>query len=284
MGDWFSDVEMGDWGIEDPDWDTPSDEDDEETTADLIDEAEQGKIESRVKAGEIWALGRHRIACGDSTDEGNVRKLLGGRKFGSVLFDPPWDAGIEISQFPGYPSTFAFSDMQRVSDIIACRNKDLRWLFVWDCVSSWYTPNRPLKRGKCCLWYASNEIQYNFEGAHYGEPLTARTVTNSRGSYEFSGDERGKHLSDVFSTPITKLHSESEHSHSKPIDWVKMIVANCSTGDVFDPFIGSGTSIIVGEHIERTVYGFELSPDYCEVIIRRWEQFTGGVAELAGHL
>lgn len=284
LDDWFTPEEMAEWDVDLSGFEPPSDEEDEETTADLIEQAEEGGIESRVKLGEIWQLGRHRIACGDSTDEGNVKKLLEKNTIGALVFDPPWDAGISIDQFHGYPSTLAFSDMQRISDIIKSRNADLRWLFVWDCVSSWYTPSSPLKRGKCCLWYASNDVKYNFDGAHYGAPLATRMVSNTRGCYEFKGDERGKHLSDVFSAPITKLHSESEHKHSKPVDWVKMLVANCSTGNVFDPFLGSGTSIIVGEHIDRTVLGFELSPDYCEVIIRRWEEFTGGVAQLAGHL
>lgn len=72
----------------------PTAEEDEETTADLIEQAEAGAIESRVSLGQIWKIGRHFIACGDSTDEGNVRKLLGDRKPAMVFCDPPY--GISI--------------------------------------------------------------------------------------------------------------------------------------------------------------------------------------------
>jgi DNA modification methylase len=93
---WFTDEEMDGWGdAVDGDWDAPSEEQDEEATADLIEEAEQGAIECRFKLGDIIALGRHRIACGDSTDEGNVRKLLGDAIAALVHADPPYGMGKE---------------------------------------------------------------------------------------------------------------------------------------------------------------------------------------------
>jgi hypothetical protein len=283
---WFPE-EMAAWDMEcDSGYEQPSAEEDEETASDLIEQAEDGKIEPRFNLGDIIALGRHRIACGDSTDESNVRKLLGNFSIGCLMFDPPWDAGIKLAQFSKYCDCyFVFCDGNRFSDVDFATGTAM-WLFTWDCVSCWYTPNRPLKRAKYCVWMGVGDIQYNFNGAHYGDPSETRTVWNTRGSYEFNPDPRGKHLADVFSSPITKLHSESQHSQSKPVDWIKMIVANCSNGNIFDPFLGSGTTIIAAEKIEgdRTVYGFELSPEYIEVICRRWESFTGGVAELAGHL
>jgi DNA modification methylase len=106
-------------------------------------------------------------------------------------------------------------------------------------------------------------------------------VKNSRGAYEFNPDPRGKHLSDVFSQPITKLHSEgdgSEHKHSKPIDWMRMLIANCSEGVIVDPFAGSGTSIIAGEQLGRPVVACEIDPANVDVIVSRWQRFTGKVA------
>ena len=68
-------------------------EEDEKAIADLLDAADEGTIVSRVKPGEIWQLGRHRICCGDSTNEGNVRKLLGDRSVGMVWADVPYGYG-----------------------------------------------------------------------------------------------------------------------------------------------------------------------------------------------
>jgi hypothetical protein len=239
-----------------------------------LDEMPEPPVEPVTKLGDIWVLGNHRLMCGDS-----IRSKDFGSHCPTLFFDPPWDAGVSM---PKRENTLAFCDGQRAFDIVNLFGPPT-WMFAWDCVSSWYTPNRPLKRMKVCLWYGDVK-KYNPEGAHYGDAGEQRTVSNTRGSYEFVPDPRGKHLSDVFSMPITKLHSEEEHQHSKPIDWVRMLIANCSTGEVFDPFMGSGTSMIACEQLGRTCYGVELDPKYCDVIVKRWEDFTGKKAALESAL
>ena len=130
---------------------------------------------------------------------------------------------------------------------------------------------------KICAWHGDIN-SFNLDGSHYGEPSQSKAVSNSRGSYDFKADPRGKHLSDVFQQPITKLHSESEHSHSKPIDWVRMLLADCTLGNVFDPFLGSGTTLIAAEQLGRKCYGIEISPVYCDVIVNRWQNATNKIA------
>jgi hypothetical protein len=229
---------------------------------------------NRAKPGDVWSVGRHIVACGDSTDTEMVRRLTGGL-IQSLFWDPPWDMGFTP---PAAASTIAFTDGRRCRDVIANLGAPA-WVFVWDCVSSWYTPNRPLQRSKLALWYGDIH-SYNPEGSHYGDAGDVRTVTNTRGTYEFTPNPQGKHLSDVFSLPITKLHSESEHSHSKPVDWVRMLIANCTSGDVFDPFLGSGASLIACEQLGRRCVGIEIDPAACDTAIARWESFTGCSAVL----
>jgi hypothetical protein len=222
--------------------------------------------------GDVWILGAHRITCGDGTSPEWIKC----KTPGLAVFDPPWDA--DCAKSPpavSAASTIAFTDCQRISDVVALMGSPA-WVFVWDCVSSWYTPNRPLKRGKMALWYG-NLKSYNPEGAHYGEPGEAKTVTNTRGTYAYKPNPKGKHLSDVFQRPITAAHSkgeESSHSHSKPVDWVRMLYANCSEGPIVDPFSGSGTSIIVAEMLGRSCESCELSPAYVDVAVKRWQAFT----------
>lgn len=226
--------------------------------------------------GDVWVMGKHRIVCGDGTQP----DWIGHNKVGCVVFDPPWDA--ECASSPPcveYDSLIAFTDCQRIADTVRLFGAPT-WVFVWDCVSSWFTPNRPLKRGKLAVWYG-NVKSYNSDGAHYGDAGADRKITNSRGSYDFKPDSRGKHLSDVFSAPITKLHSKgegSEHKHSKPIDWFRMLIANCSEGIIVDPFAGSGTSVIAGEQLNRPVVACELDPTNVDVIVTRWQRFTGQTA------
>ena len=229
------------------------------------DEVPEPPVEPITKLGDLWLLGDHRLLCGDSTSNSDF-----GKHCQSIVFDPPWDSGITI---PKRKSTLAFCDGQRIGDIVGMFGSPA-WAFAWDCISSWYTPNRPLRRMKLCLWYGDLQ-SYNPDGSHYGDAGEPRVVTNSRGSYNFQPDPRGKHLSDVFSAPITRLHSQEEHPHGKPVDWIRMLVANCTNEDIYDPFLGSGTTLIAAEQLGRKCYGMEISPAYCDVIVKRWETLTG---------
>tara|TARA_Y100001973_G_scaffold59835_1_gene88090 strand:- start:98 stop:655 length:558 start_codon:yes stop_codon:yes gene_type:complete len=165
----------------------------------------------------------------------------------------------------------AFCDGYRLRDVLASFGADPAWVFVWDCVSSWWTPNRPLRRAKLCIWYG-DLAHYNQEGAFYtpSNPRGPRTVSNPRGSYDYEPHPEGRRLSDLFALPITRFHAESEHSHAKPEEWVRCLVGNTSAGSIADPFAGSGTSLEVACNLDRPWVGCEISPAYCDTIRQRW--------------
>lgn len=241
------------------------------------DKAPEPPVVPITKPGDLWLLGDHRVMCGDSTKADDVERLMAGARAGGLLFDPPWDVEFMVPA-PKLDSSLVFTDGRRMFDAIGLFGAPT-WAFVWDCSSCWYTPNRPLQRAKFCLWYG--EIgSFDFNGSHYGDAGEARTVFHSRGSYEFVPDARGKHLADIFQAPITKLHADSKHPHTKPLDWVRMLIADCVTGDLFDPFCGSGTSVVACEQLGRKCFGMEISPAYCDVIVKRWENLTGKKASL----
>ncbi len=233
-----------------------------------IDKAEELRQRWGVEAGQTWRLGRHTVWCGDSA------QCPLGSDAPTLFFDPPWDA---MPQMPPRASTLAFCDGQRAADVVRLFGAPT-WVFAWDCVSSWYTPNRPLRRMNLCFWYGDLST-YKPDGAHYGDAGKEREVFNSRGSYTFKPDPRGKHLGDLFSQPITKLHAESEHAHSKPTDWIRLLLGNCTSGDVCDPFLGSGTTLIACEQLGRTCLAAEIDPGYVAVAIQRWVDATGGTPE-----
>jgi len=216
--------------------------------------------------GEIYQLGEHRLMCGDCRDFVDQSTNL--------IFDPMWqDIGKFEFEFGKFKNILAFTSGGRFSDVISILNSPT-WVFVWDCVSSWYTPNRPLARGKFCLWYGDID-SYNQKGGFYKTNDTKkRTVSNTRGSYEYMPDPRGRILSDVYSNPITKLHSESQHKYSKPLDWIKCLIGNTCTDSVYDPFAGSGVTLIASEIAGITWEGCELDPNYCDVIRKRWASFA----------
>jgi hypothetical protein len=272
LGELDVDLEAIGFGAEDL---ADLDMEDESETSDVdaepqIDKAEELRAKWGVETGQLWELGDHRLLCGDST------KIKFGEECPTLFFDPPWDA---MQPTTRRDNVLAFADGQRLHDVVDIFGAP-NWLFVWDCVSSWYTPNRPLRRMKLCAFYGQIE-NYNSDGAHYGDAGEQREVFNSRGSYTFKPDPRGKHLSDVFSAPITKLHSDSEHSHSKPMDWIRMLIANCTTGDVYDPYAGSGTCLMACEQLKRKCRAVEIDPAFCAVIIDRWATATGGFPKIS---
>lgn len=187
------------------------------------------------------------------------------------IIDPPWDEQILV---PHGARRIVFCDGMRQRDAIAFHGPP-SWIFTWDCVSSWYVKNKPLRRAKYALWYGPTG-EYVFDGAHHGGDRTgehARMVSNTRGAYLFQADSRGKHLSDVFQYPLTRLHANG-HKHEKPIEWIRMLIANCLAPCpvIVDPFCGSGSTLDACRSIGKPAIGIELDPDACADIARRMSQ------------
>lgn len=229
-----------------------------------------------VQPGQLWRIGKHLLYCGDSSKVSS-RRSVKWESCATLFYDPPWDTPIEING--DFKNKLVFTDGQRCGDMVTMHGAPT-WLFVWDCQACWFTPNRPLKRIKICMWYGDVE-RYNPDGSHYGEPGESKVVSNSRGSYEYTPDPRGKHLADLFSLQLAKLHASDEHKHGKPVDWVRMLIANCTSGPIFDPFAGGGSTIIAGEQIGREVRAIEIEPANCASILERFYQTTGKKPKLA---
>lgn len=251
-----------------------------------IDDAQQEIIEDEppeiqeaaiTESGDLWIMDKHRLLCGDVEKEENITRLMNGPIAEIVqcgIYDPPWDRQFSLD----LPKTLlVFGDGYSFGAIISQFGSPA-WVFVWDCVTSWYVPNRPLRRMKLCAWYGELS-EYNSDGAFFGKSGQPKQVSNSRGSYWYVGDPRGKHLSDIFQSPITQLHNTGPHPHEKPIAWIRLLIGNCTRGLIYDPFCGSGASIIAAEQLDRQCYGLEIEPRYCDVIVRRWQNLTNKQAK-----
>lgn len=267
-----------------------SGEEDEEKVSALIDEAESGAIESRVSLGQIWKLGRHYIACGDSTNESNVKKLLGDRfkGVGMVWADPPYGMGLDASysSMKGYGY---YGGGKKHADVIGDEKEfDPRSLmqmfssvkehFWWG--SDYYAELIPEKNdGNWLVWDkrldedADRMFGSSFELV-WMKQKHKRTVIRLKWHPMFSlSQEDTKRRVHPTQKP-TALCEWCFEKYGKPDDLI------------FDPFLGSAPSIIAAQQMEgdRAVFGFELSEAYCEVICRRFESLTGINAELVGNL
>lgn len=245
------------------------------------DEVPEPPVVPVTQPGDLWILGRHRLLCGDSTNSEDVAAVIKDDPVGAILFDPPFDApnvyqSIQL-KYPGASSVLVFGDCMNA----VARNIDTalpwRFQFVWDGVTRWVVPGRPLIAHKTCDWFTESD-KYDHEVVK--DPRVIKTTptrgSNARGTYEIAPDPRGQSLASVFRSPITSESHGAEHS--KPVLWLSMIIGNCTSGPVLDHFCGSGSSIIACESIGRTAYGIEINPAYCDVIVKRWESFTGQTA------
>ena len=224
---------------------------------------------------------------GDSTSIDAVEKLMGGRKWDVCVFDPPYELVELYSTAMPTAETgkklVVMWDFKRFAVAPAAALNagwESQYEFIWDCVQSWYTPNRPLQRHKA-IGVFGDDPKFNTEtstikdGKDRGKK---RTVTNTRGSSEYTPLDGAKHIATVEAFPNTAQNDS--HGHGKPVSWITAIFAGIG-GDVYiDLFGGSGATLIACVNNGSTCMTMELDPKYCDVIIKRYQDYTGKEAEL----
>ena len=277
---------------------TEQGEENEEEIAELLDKVDE--IESRVKLGEIWQLGRHKIACGDSTIDGNVRALLGDKfgDVGMVWSDPPY--GIEIVGNAGNvggdknPSPFGGMKNLGKSKAIAAN--------VYSPIVGDNSINTAINASELAIRLFCKSIQIWWGGNYYASRLPNSSCwliwDKDTGSNDFADAEiawtNQKSSVRIFKHTWNGMVKASEHGEKrihptqKPVALCEWCFEKYGKPDdvIFDPFLGSAPSIIAAQKMEgdRTVYGFELSPAYCEIILQRFSKLTEIEPKLIGRL
>lgn len=234
--------------------------------------------------GDVWLLGRHRLMCGDSTSIDAVEKLMAGRKANMLHTDPPY--GVDYEGVP--------NDHLKDAQLEA---------FLHDALSCAFTALAP--GSNIYVWHAditALEFISAFRSAGFKQarPPTIQWVkpslTMSQGDYhsqnepclygwkEGSGRVRVK---DRKQTTIWKCDRTDEakvHPTMKPVELCQRAIENSSevNGIVLDLFGGSGSTLIACEKTARDCRIMELDPKYCDVIVKRWQDFTGLTATLEG--
>lgn len=236
---------------------------------------------AKTKPKEIWILGAHRLMCGDSTDEGDVAKLMGGRA-SLVLTDPPYNVA-----YTG-----------KTKDALTIENDHLEDSNFREFLRKAFKAADMVTQPGAAfyIWHADVE-GFNFRGACRDVGWTVREcliwVKNimvlGRKDYQWKHEsclygwkEGAAHnwYSDRKQTTVLEFDKparNAEHPTMKPVELFAYLVRNSTKeGDiVLDSFGGSGTTIIACENLKRRACVMELSPAYCDVIIRRWQDTTG---------
>lgn len=241
------------------------------------DEVPEPPPEPITKLGDIWILGNHRLMCGDSTSIDAVDKLMGGQKADMVFTDPPYGVdykGINNDSRSGLDDLLrgAFSNYLAVSKSgasIYCFHSDR-------CADVFHQVFREFFHFSSMIIWAKNSLtlsQTDYQSQH--EPCLYGWMDNGKHSW----------YSDRKQTSVWKFDKERVVGHTtpKPVALVEKAISNSSKGGdiVIDLFGGSGSTLIASEKIGRCARVMELDPIYCDVIVKRWENFTGKKAVLS---
>ena len=268
--EYFEYEELTEWGF------TPDElfEPDEKTIDGLIEDDEIPEVkESKVKRGDIWQLGDHRMMCGDSTSSDDVEKLMNGEKADMVFTDPPY--GVNMNR-----SGKIMNDNLKNDDLYNLINSAFinSIIFSKDCHFYWWIgfkaysimeksfKDNNIKIDNCIVW---------------NKPSIGMGKTGYRYKHElciFKGEIKDKSLGDVWNFGRDR---QGLHPTMKPIELICYALKNSSKSNmlVLDLFLGSGSTLIAAEKLNRKCYGMELDEKYCAVVIERWEQYTGKKAE-----
>jgi DNA modification methylase len=264
----------------------------------LTDEDEVPELpeEPKSKLGDIYILGNHRLMCGDSTSIDAVEKMMNGDKASLVVTDPPWNVayGTNLANnAQGYKQRTIMNDnfetTQEWEDFLSGFMGNIIAFTMKGCpiycvmgASEWPAIDKALRDGgfhwsstiiwaKDTLVLSRKDYHTQYEPIWYG--------WKDDGPRIWTVQDRKQ--SDVWEC---KRPKRSElHPTTKPVELIERAVLNSSNAGtiVFEPFGGSGSTLIACEKTGRKARLMELDPKYCDVIVKRWEDFTGKKATLA---
>ena len=249
------------------------------------DEVPEAPEEPATVLGDLWVLGNHRLLCGDSTSADDVEKVLNGVKPHLMVTDPPYGLGLDASWRED-----ALGGKRADGKVENDDRADWReaWaLFPGDVAYVWTNgaavaesilslEAAGLQRRSLIVWVKGQFVIGRGDYHSKEEECWYAVRRNKKGHYV-----GGRKQSTVWE--IDKpIKSETGHSTQKPVECMRRpIVNNSSVGQaVYEPFSGSGTTIIAAEMEGRGCYAIELNPAYVDVAIKRWQDFTGADATL----
>jgi len=228
-----------------------------------------------TKLGDVWLCGNHRVMCGDSTSIDAVDKLMGGNKADMVFTDPPYGYKYESNYQDKHTvlmnddvmvdfAPSVYSVMFNDSSIYVCGS--------FQTIGKWIDYiEKHFNYKNLIVWKKNNWSMGDLKGAFAGQHELI--IFAHKGRVELVG----KRDPDVWS--FDRVPPEV-HPTQKPVELIEYAMSKVKSGNVLDVFGGSGSTMIACEKTNRINYSMELDPKYCDVIVKRWQDFTGKEATL----
>jgi 16S rRNA G966 N2-methylase RsmD len=244
------------------------------TDADDVPEPPEEPI---TKPGDVWLLGKHRVMCGDSTSLIEVERLMAGKKADMVFTDPPYGVAVVKNGMVG--ANFGVAKKGQYAEVIG----DDTTQTAHDAIALCQSLQIP--------------VQVYWGGNYYADklpPTSCWLIWDKRGDSGIVNTFADCELAWTNMTGPARIHKqlwngfirEGEkdkrvHPTQKPVALAEWAIDQYLKGEnVLDLFLGSGSTLIACEMQRKSCYGMEMSPVYCDVIVKRWEQFTGNKAML----
>jgi DNA modification methylase len=273
LGNYFDVESLIDWGFtnEELQFETPD-------VVGLTDEDEiPEKVTPRTKLCDIWILGSHKLLCGDATIKEDVERLLDGKKADMVFTDPPYginEKGDRTARKTGLAKNHNFKDF--IDDSIDYAVKSYSLLDTYDI---------PIQ-----IWFGANYYCHFLPMSNNWLVWDKRVedkMSDNQSDCELAWVKTNKSSVRIFRHLWRGFNKDSErnqprvHPTQKPIALAEWCFENYGKPKtVLDLFLGSGSTLIACEKTNRKCYGMELDPAYCDVIVQRWEDYTGKKAIL----
>ena len=230
-----------------------------ETEDDAVPEVKK----SICKTGDLWELGKHRLLCGDATKAADVARLMGGERADVVVTDPPYGVGVDYHSYKDTEKNLVVI----IAGVMPIIQKVPAAAITPGVMNMWLYP-RPAWVGAWVHPAAMAPGTWGFNGnnpiLYYGaDPYLKAGKGSHPDSVVMAADREGV----------------DGHPTPKPMkvwEWLVERMTIKKGQIVFDPFIGSGTTIIACEKTGRRCRGMEIDEHYCDVVIARWQDYTGG--------
>lgn len=252
---------------------------------------------SRCALGQIWRLGNHRLMCGDSTNEKDLEKLMAGAKVDMILTDPPYIGMSESVYKRGFGYSRRGNYSKKTKQEFPSPNeylsvavkflKDDSGILIFEFWRSipilWHEIEKYFKVQNCLIWHVTNRKHGYAQKSFYNnyDPI----IYGIRGKSKFNlSNARIFGSKDVFEYPTSNISESGQNEilGVKPVLLLSRLLELTSEQNdiILDLFGGSGSVLLSCEQLKRINFTMEIEPRYCEVIMQRWEKYTGKQAEL----
>ena len=264
-----------------------------------VDKAAELQAKWGTATGQLWSMGKHRLICGDCTDKATVERLMMGERAQLCFTSPPYNLGENVSISnrsenlkQGGSAYIDYADQKTTGDYLSLLNGFLA-LSLSFCDYTFVNVQMLAGNKQALIMFLYQWISHFVDVAVWTksnpQPAMAENVMNS--AFEFvlmfsknenptraisTGNFRGT-VSNVYSSSVNRSVDTESHGAGFPVDFVSFYLQNFSGANnaIYEPFAGSGTTLIACESLNRRCFASEISPAYCAVILQRFADSTG---------